>query len=144
MSKHEINIRIDVKDPPNGVAMLVQKGRCELLSPTIRHRGLLSFEFTLTVDLSSGVPNFLGKVAQGPKDKRFVYVNSGTYAGDADSPWGRRAKLSLMHITREQIDKLINTPAAKLAVTIDGTGRDGGPVCASIPTDKLNWTVTKG
>jgi hypothetical protein len=143
MSRHDIIVRIEVTGPPAGVTMLVQKGRDELLQPAVKRRDLLSFEFPLTVDMSSGTPNFLGKFAQGPKDKRFIYVNSGTYAGDANSEWGRRAKLSLMHITTEQVKQLIESPNAKLTVTIDGTGRDGGAVCASIPVAKLKWKVAK-
>jgi hypothetical protein len=141
VSKYEIAVRIDVTDPPAGAIMTVQNGRDELLPPVLKRADLLSFEFPLTVDMSSGTPNFLGKFAQGPKDKRFIYVNSGTYAGDAGSAWGRRAKLSLMSITLDQINELLDTPTAKLTVTIDGTGRDGGPVCASMPASKLIWTV---
>jgi uncharacterized protein (DUF2141 family) len=48
-----------------------------------------------------------------------------------------------MHITTEQVKQLIKSPNAKLTVTIDGTGRDGGAVCASIPAAKLNWKVAK-
>lgn len=128
--KHEIPTRIIVTDPLPGVVMLVQRGKDELLPPSETSATSLVFDFPVTVDLSAAAPNFLGKYAQGPKDQRFVYVNSGTYAGQ-HSIWGRRAKISLVSITREQVEEAIST-GARLEATIHGVGRDGGPVCASV------------
>ena len=92
--KHAIPFRIVVSDPLAGVAMTVQRGRNELLSPAAESREELRFEFEIDVDLTDAGPNFLGKYSHGPKNARFVYVNSGTYAGEHLSRWGRRAKLS--------------------------------------------------
>ena len=88
--KHQIPVRIIVLRPLAGVAMLVQRGKDELLPPSTKSVERLIFDFELTVDTTETRPNFLGKYAQGPKDARFVYVNSGTYA-DQHSMWGRRA-----------------------------------------------------
>lgn len=127
-------MRITVTDPFPGVAMQVQKGRNELLPPAANPDKALVFDFPITVDLSNGAPpNFLGKFAQGPKDQRFIYVNSGTYAGQKNTCWARRAKISLMTITREQIEDAV-TSGGRLEAEIPGRGgRDGGPVCASVP-----------
>jgi hypothetical protein len=130
--KHEIIIRITVTDPVAGVSMQVQRGRDELLPPSGSSDSAVSFDFSVTVDLSGPVPNFLGKYAQGPKNQRFIYVNSGTYAGQ-HSCWGRRAKISLMSITREQIEEVLAEPGARLEAEIAGTAKDGGPMCASVP-----------
>ena len=100
----------------------------------------LIFGFPVQVDLSSGSPNFLGRFAQGPKDARFVYVNSGTYAGEGHSCWARLAKLSLMSITREQIEQAINEDSV-IETRFPGVGRDGGPTCASVKG--LEWRVVK-
>src|SRR5690606_1226861 len=107
--KHAIPFRIVVSDPLAGVAMTVQRGRDELLSPAAESRKELRFEFEIDVDLTDAGPNFLGKYSHGPKNARFVYVNSGTCAGEHLSRWGRRAKLSLMMITREQIEKVLDS-----------------------------------
>lgn len=139
--KHEIWVCIRVDRPPAGVSMRMQRGRNELLAPTATGEGSISFEFPLTVDLSSGKPNFLGKYAQGPKDARFVYVNSGTLAGQTDSCWSRRAKISLMSVTAEQIEELLKAPGSKLETAFYGTGRDGGPTCASVKG--IVWKVVK-
>ena len=76
--KHQIPIRIKVLNPLPNVAMMVQRGKDELLPPSSKSAEQLVFDFELTVDMVETRPNFLGKYAQGPKAERFVYVNSGT------------------------------------------------------------------
>ena len=57
----------------------------------------MTFELEVRVGTrSDGQPNFLGPFAQGPPADRFVYINSGTLAGQAESEWTRRAKVPLM------------------------------------------------
>lgn len=138
--KQEIPIRITVVRPLSGVAMQVQLGRDDLLAPTERSDESISFDFPIAVDLSVGTPNFLGKYAQGPKDARFVYVNSGTMAGQADSCWTRRAKISLMTITAEQVNEVLSSPSARLEISFNGAGSDGGPTCASVKATS-GWKV---
>lgn len=139
--KHEVPFRIIVSKPLTGVLMQVQRGRREFLSPTRVSVDSLLFEFEIAVDVSGGSLNFLGKYAQGPKDARFVYVNSGKQALQIDSCWDRRAKLSLMSVTREQIEKVLSSPSFRLETTMNGTGRDGGPTCAS--AKGLEWKVVR-
>jgi hypothetical protein len=134
--KQEVKFRIVVRDPLPGVAMQVQRGMNELLPPA-KDGNSLVFDFEISVDLTNGAPNFLGKYAQGPKDARFVYVNSGTYAGQHPTPWGRRAKLSLMSITKDQIEKALN--GSRIETTMPGVGKDGGPTCASVKG--IEWKV---
>ena len=137
MSKHEINVRIRVLQPLAGVAMQVQRGRDELLPPIKNGNEELVFEFPLTVDLAGSSPNFLGRYSQGPKDARFIYVNSGTYAGQAHTCWSRRAKLSLMAVTASQVRELLE--GGWLEASLPGVGRDGGPTCASVKG--LIWRI---
>lgn len=136
--KVEVAIRIVVSDPLAGVVMMVQDGKDRLLPPIESSSEKLVFEFPITVDLTSGSPNFLGRFAQGPKDARFVYLNSGTYAGHSHSFWGRRAKIPLMSITLEQIDKAI-ADGAVIETSFPGVGKDGGPTCASVKG--IEWKV---
>ena len=139
--KITIPLRIIVDSPLPGVSMMVQRGRDELLAPAAANQKELRFEFEVDVDVSEVGPNFLGKYAQGPKNARFVYVNSGTYAGEHHSCWGRRAKLSLMTITREQVEKVTGSEDLLLETTMPGVGKDGGPTCASVKG--LEWKVVK-
>ena len=55
--------------------------------------------------------------------------------------WNRRAKLSLMSITKEQIEDVVSNGSTRIETIIDGVGRDGGPVCASVKG--LTWSVSK-
>ena len=139
--KNEVKFRIIVEDPLEGVTMQVQRGKDELLAPSNATAKTLVFDFEISVDLSGNVPNFLGKYAQGPKDARFVYVNSGTYAGHAPSCWGRRAKISLMNISKSQIEEVLNGKAERIETSFPGVGRDGGPTCASVKG--IEWKTVK-
>ena len=140
--KYEIPFRISVLRPLAGVTMLVQKGKNELLHPAAFSDDRIVFDLEIRVDLTGDAPNFLGKFAQGPKSERFVYVNSGSYAGQVSTMWNRRAKLSLMSISRETIESVISSPGSRLETAINGIGRDGGPVCASVKG--VEWKVVKG
>lgn len=139
--KYDIPMRITVTGPVPGVTMQIQKGRDELIPPAETSARAVSFDFEITVDTSGPAPNFLGKFAQGPKDQRFVYVNSGTYAGQKDTCWSRRAKISLMTISGEQVEEAL-VSNGRLEAEIMGTGRDGGPMCASVPIIG-GWRVVK-
>jgi len=144
MAKHEIMLRVNVTEPLVGVTMQVQEGKDRLLAPSESKRDRITFEFPVSVDLSSGKPNFLGKFAHGPKDARFIYINSGSYAGQAGTRWNRRAKISLMKITSEQVTSVLSSPGSRFEVTIHGVGKDGGPVCASVPNAAEAWRIIKG
>jgi len=137
----EVSLRIVVVDPPAGIRFAVQRGKNELLEPRSA-KGELIFEFPIRVrnDGAEGSPNFLGPYAQGPRDARFVYVNSGTMAGEPASPWTRRAKIPLGGITWAMIGKA--KAGSVIEAKIAGTGRDGGPACATVPLLDRGWKVS--
>ena len=137
--KHQVPIRIVVKRPLPGVAMMIQRGKFEFLPPVSRSDERFVYEFDITVDTTESRPNFLGEYSQGPENARFIYVNSGTYA-DQHSIWGRRAKVSLMDITSKQIQQVISKAETVLETEFEGVGRDGGPTCASVKG--IVWKVT--
>jgi len=136
----ELPLRITLHRVPAGVQFALQKGKsdaegnAELVPPTRTEADSLSFDFSVRIaDRKRGAPpRFLGEFTQGPPDKRFVYVNSGRRAGQADTLWDRRAKIPLTTITTALIDKALSAPNTVLGIEIQGTGRDGGPVCASL------------
>jgi hypothetical protein len=103
--------------------------------------GALVFDFPVRIaKQASGLPNFLGPYTQGPPAARFVYVNSGTLAGQPDSCWTRRAKVPLTSITWTLIDEA-RTGDSLLEIEINGTGRDGGPTCGSVRLSS-GWRVS--
>ena len=85
MVGESVPFRIDVVEPPRDVHFRLQSGKSpgDLLPPARSTRSALVFEFTLSLGepLPDGRPRFLGPLAQGTPEKRFVYVNSGTLAG---------------------------------------------------------------
>lgn len=129
----EIAFRITVLDAPRGVVFRLRRGRSELVPPSKESGNALTFDFTLRAEPGAdGQLRLLGPFAQGPPAKRFVYVNSGKQAGQAESCWDRRAKVHLGGVDGALIEQ-----AARSGVVIEtqiaGTGRDGGPACATVP-----------
>ena len=133
----EVPIRIVLVAPPPGVDFGIQSGGgndYETLFVQRSQRRDLSFDFSLKVadNRKDGLPNLLGPFAQGPPAGRFVYVDVGTYAGQENTPWSRRIKVPLQGITWPLIRKATSTAGARLSARIPGTGRDGGPSCATV------------
>ena len=85
--------------------------------------------------------NFLGPFTQGPPASRFVYVNSGTMAGESATPWTRRAKIPLAGITTAMVKRALAAPSARIEARIQGTARDGGPACATCRPIGSGWSV---
>jgi Family of unknown function (DUF5990) len=134
---------ISLIKPPHGVPFCLQQGKADLVPPSTDSGETISFDFTVNIanDRADGPPNLRGPFAQGPPGGRFVYVNSGTYAGQADSCWSRRAKVSLSDITWELIDEALSKPGAVLEARIAGTAGDGGPACATVRLLEGGWKV---
>jgi hypothetical protein len=125
----DVTFRIVLERPPAGIDFAVQKGRGSVYETILKQRsdgGDLRFEFTIPAAGSPGQPRFTGPLVQGPAGERFVYIDIGTYAGQADTTWSRRLKIPLTGIAWSLIDS-----APVLEARIPGAGRDGGPACAS-------------
>jgi len=87
-------------------------------------------------------PNFVGTIVQGPPTGRFIDIDIGKSAGQIDSCWQRRIKIPLHEITWDMIETVADAPKQILLATIPGTGKDGGPSCATVkPID--GWKVVK-
>lgn len=146
-TSQELPLRIILVAPPAGVDFGIQQGKGSNYTTILTQRSVrvnLSFDIKLTVkgDPGKGLPNFLGPLSQGPALKRFVYIDIGKLAGQADSPWQRRIKVPLAGITWELIQKALADPKMFLEAQLPGTGKDGGPSCATIqPID--GWKCRK-
>ena len=139
MADQNVDLRIIVENPP--VRFAVQRGKDELLEATSASATELVFDFSVRArDDGSDTPNFLGPFAQGPVGGRFVYVNSGSLAGEPGSQWTRRAKVPLGSISWSLIR---NAAGAVIEARIAGTARDGGPACATVPLLGSGWKVAR-
>jgi Family of unknown function (DUF5990) len=141
MRDRELHLRIIVKDPPPGVDWALQLGREELVRPSARSSGLAFEAVVRVVATRDGDLDLRGPAVQGPRNGRFVYLNSGKRAGQAASCWDRRAKVSLEGL-RTLLAQGVTEDASLMAeVGIVGTGRDGGPACASVPLTGTGWRL---
>lgn len=141
----ELPLRIVVEKPPRGVIFRLQRGGSGLVEPTSVSSDTIVFDFTVRVGKSrpDGFPNALGEFAQGTPADRFVYINSGTLAGQPDSCWSRRAKVRVADITWQMIERVLATLGATLEARIAGTAQDGGPACATVPLLNGGWVVNE-
>jgi hypothetical protein len=137
----EITLRVMLLHPPDGVAFRMQRGRGELVAPVAAADGALVFEAPVRVGgrRADGGPNLLGAFTHGRVDDRFLYVNSGTYAGQAGSCWSRRAKVRLGGIDWALAERALRDADTVLQARLEGTGTDGGPVCAGVTLLDGGW-----
>jgi hypothetical protein len=132
----EITLQIILIQPTPNVVFGLQKGagtHYETVQKQIPTSNDLNFTFTIVVKgerSKDKFPKLSGSFVQGAADNKFVYIDIGTYAGQSDTMWSRRLKIPLSGITWEDIDSLSGTSV--LQTRVPGTGRDGGPNCATV------------
>jgi hypothetical protein len=138
---YALQLLLTVLAPPPGVVFAVQRGRAELLPPYTADAESVAFAITVRLGpaLADGSFNFRGPYAQGTPSDRFIYVNSGTLAGQLASCWERRAKVKLAEIPRALVESAVGDPDRAIEARIVGTARDGGPVCASVQPHAISW-----
>lgn len=83
----------------------------------------------------------LGPYAQGKPDDRFIYLNSGTLAGQPESCFTRRAKIKTSGITWKLVEQALADEAI-VEAHIEGRARDGGPCCATVPLLR-GWKISR-
>jgi len=132
----EITLQIILIKPTPAVVFGLQNGsgnNYETVQKQIATSNDLIFAFTIKVkgDRSTDkFPKFSGSLVQGSADNKFIYIDIGTYAGQSDTTWSRRLKIPLTGITWRDIDLL--TGKSMLQASVPGTGKDGGPNCATV------------
>ena len=139
-----VPIRIVLIKPPAGVCYGIQRGKGSKYTVDLAQvpkRGDVTFDFTIEVTEKSRQPDFRGQYIQGTPARRFIYVDVGTYAGQQHTQWSRRMIVLLNGITREQVNRAL-TPGHRLSARVEGTGKDGGPSCATVPIID-GWKVIK-
>lgn len=138
-------LRIVLENPLAGVAYALQLRDGSLHEPMSTSATQLVFEavIRLGAPLADGSVNLLGDYVSGPTTERFVYINSGTRAGQMGSCWDRRAKVKLASMTPEMIQLATSENSAAIEGRIGGVSRDGGPCCASVPLMGSGWTLIR-
>ena len=135
----DISLRIILRNPTAGVDFGLQKGRGRNYEVVQKQRSTgkdLTFDFSAAVKTAQdGAPDFTGPFVQGSRGDRYVYIDIGTYAGQADTCWSRRLKIPLSRIT----SKLIKSHSTLIA-DVPGAGKNGEPNCAYGWMKKLDQT----
>ncbi len=139
----EVPFRVTILRPPANVEFRLQQGRSGLVPPTGVTTAEIRFDFALRLGPMRyrNRPNLVGAFAQGPPAGRFVYINAGLRAGQEGSCWDRRAKVPLDGITSELIQAALAAGDLVLEARIEGTARDGGPACATVPLLGAGWRL---
>ena len=141
--ERQIRCRIVLESPTAGVLFGLQKGAgndYETVQSQVSKGKDLRFEFDVRLEKAKdGSPNFLGPFAQGPRQKRFVYLDIGTYAGQKDTEWSRRLKIPLHDIAWRTLNEMDDSRDV-LETRIAGTGRDGSPSCGTVKPFR-GWKV---
>ena len=138
-------LQIVLLSPPPGIDFGLQKGSGAAYETVQTQR---SGPDDLRFDCDIGVkgdhkkdklPDFRGPFVQGPVNGRFIYIDIGSLAGQADQ-LARRLKIPLSGITWVMLDQIAANPAVYLETRVPGTHKNGGPNCATVkPFD--GWTV---
>lgn len=111
-------MRITLVTPPADVVFGIQEGKGSNYTTVLKQRSIgsdVNFEFQIAFKGSreDGSPNFVGPYAQGPASARFVYIDTGVLAGETNTPWERRLKVSLSGINAKMAtEALADAPAA--------------------------------
>lgn len=138
---NELTLRIVLDKPPSGVDFALQKGRGNSYETLQKQRsagGDVAFEFTVGLKTGKdGGLDFTGPFVQGPVGGRFIYIDIGSCAGQADTPWSRRLKVPLSGITDE-----LRRGGTALETRVPGKAKDGGPNCATVKPF-AGWRVSK-
>ncbi|WP_205529447.1 DUF5990 family protein [Taibaiella koreensis] len=130
----ELTLMILLERPPAGVDFGLQKGSGSTYETVQKQRSEgTDLHFRCTVNIKGSpdkdpVPDYAGPFVQGPKGARFLYIDIGTYAGQTGTEWSRRLKIPLTGIGWEQIAG----KGAMVETRVPGTGKDGGPNCATV------------
>jgi hypothetical protein len=143
---NDLPLRIVLQKPPPGVDFGLQKGSgSKFETVQIQRSGIHDLHFTFIIQIKGDkqkgeLPGFVGPFAQGAAPDKFVYLDIGTIAGQMGSPWSRRLKVPLRDIIWDMVEQVRGDTSLCLETSVAGTGRDGGPNCATVkPFD--GWRV---
>jgi hypothetical protein len=146
MVGQQLTCRIVLEAPPPGVDFALQVGRGSTFELVQKQRSTgkdLRFDVSVSIreTADQAQPDWGGPALQGPKGQRFVYINSGTCAGQPSTPWARRLKVPLVGITTAMVKRVLADDRSRLEARVPGTAKDGGPNAATVKPF-AGWKVT--
>lgn len=135
MSTPLLVFRIIVEKPVGGLLYGLQSGsgnQYETIQPQLTDSGDLTFAFSLPVKTGKdGRLALSGPIAQGPPTGRFLYLDIGSYAGQANAPASGRLKVPLPDITANIVQTV--QQGGWLQTRVPGTrDKDGSAYMGSV------------
>lgn len=124
-----IRMRITVENPVPGVFHSLQDKKSAPVDTKQSKDGTpLSFDFALR---AADGPRFFGEQVrnEGPT-RQFVYIAIGAQAGQHVCEWSRRMKIDIHDMPSAMVTAAL--AGALVEITVQGTGADGTPACATI------------
>ena len=145
--QHEVKIRIHCHNLPgthfegrDAVRLGIQKGQ-DVIDDVLGDVQKVTFTLPLRVirNPRNGQPNILGPFTHGTPDQRFIYLCWGERRGDGWDGF-RRAKVHLSHLSWEALNKASET-SQPIEAFVNMMDDKGGPLCASVKDDKIEWRM---
>jgi hypothetical protein len=143
--KMSLPLHIILQKPPINIHFGLKKGSgSKYETIQIQKSGLNDLHFYSTIEIKDdrqkdNLPGFIGPFVQCTPPNKFIYIDIGAFAGQTTS-WNRRLKIPLTGIKWETIDHVKTDSKLVLETCVPGTGKDGGPNCATVkPFD--GWKI---
>ena len=131
-AKRSVLARVRVVGPVPGCAYALQHRDGSIDHVQVAADDELAFTASITLKLrDDDTFDPTGNHVSGLRGRRFLYVCSGTLAGQAGSPWTRRAKVSLDGLA-EAVPLSVDLMPPLIEVVIAGRVPDGGPPCGGV------------
>ncbi len=126
-------LRIVIEKPVAGTLHSLQSKDDRPLDPK-RSKAGEALAFDLPIRFAPGLKFFGDQVRREGPTRRCVYIRVGQSAGDRSSPWSRRMKVDIHDIEQDLLDRAAAGGAVEISV--NGTGKDGTPACATVRPTK--------
>jgi hypothetical protein len=93
------------------------------------------------VDRRDGILDFKGRLVEGRRGERFIYLNWGTLDAAGEFVMFRRAKLMLSEVDPGLIEQACE-PGTGLRCVVNLTDAKGHPRCARVRPPDIEWLAT--
>lgn len=95
-----------------------------------------------TADAGDGTIDFRGRLVQGKRGDRFLYLNWGTVDGAGRFGLFRRAKVMLSAIDQALVRRALDE-GGDLVCAVNLTDAKGNPSCARFVPPEIRWSVAR-
>lgn len=128
MARQTITLRLTIKDPVPGVCYSLQGKDGEPVDAVTATEAPLSLDAPVTLNDDGRLTGPF--IRRERPERRFIYIGIGKHAGEAGSPWDRRAKIDVHDLPADLLEAA--RQGRMLEVRLPGRAKDGGPACATV------------